>query len=128
MFYKDICYERIMLHSTEPVTANEVKSEILWNNRFITIDDRSPINHGEWYRNGNVYVKDLLDKNGNFYSHSKIGELFNVKCGFLDIFQVRDSLPRNWELLLRDDEFKDNVYMNKHICNLNVGHMTKNVE
>ncbi len=24
--------------STEPVTANEVKSETLWNNRFITID------------------------------------------------------------------------------------------
>ncbi len=41
--------------------VNEVESEILWNNRFITID-RIPINHGECYRNGIVYVKYLLDK------------------------------------------------------------------
>ncbi len=27
-----------MLHSTEPVKVNEIKSEILWNNRFITVD------------------------------------------------------------------------------------------
>ncbi len=107
-----------MLHSTKPVRANEVKSEILWNNRFIT-SDGSPLNHGEWYRNGILYVKDLLDKNGTFFCHSKIGELFNVKSSFLDILQVRHSLPRNWILLLRDDEFQDNTYSNKHICNLN---------
>ncbi len=76
-FYKDIYIynEWFMLHSTEPVIANDVKSEIFWNNRCITID-RSPLNHGEWYRNGIVYVKDLLDKTGIFYSHSKIGELY----------------------------------------------------
>ncbi len=45
-FYKDICNEWFMLHSIEPVTANDIKSEILWKNRFITID-RSPLNHGE---------------------------------------------------------------------------------
>ncbi len=43
-----ICNEWFMLHSTEPVTANDVKSEILLNNRFITIE-RSPLNHGELY-------------------------------------------------------------------------------
>ncbi len=37
-FYKDICNEWFMIHSTEPVTANDVKSEMLWNNRFITVD------------------------------------------------------------------------------------------
>ncbi len=56
-FYKDICNEwYILQNSTEPITANEIKSEILWNNRFIIID-RSPFNHGEWYRNGIVYVQ-----------------------------------------------------------------------
>ncbi len=33
-----------VLHSTEPVTANDVKSEILWNNRFITIDRAIMVN------------------------------------------------------------------------------------
>ncbi len=93
-FYKDICNEWFMLHSTKAVTANDVKSEILWNNRFITID-RNPLFHVEWYRNVIVYVKYLLDKFGTFDSHSKIGELFNVKCSVLDILQVRHSLPRN---------------------------------
>ncbi len=79
----------------------------------------------KWYC---VCKRYTLDKNGTFYSYSKIGELFNVKCSFLDILQVRHSLPRNWILLLRNDEFKDNTYTNKHICNLNIGHMTKNVE
>ncbi len=46
-FYKDICNEWFMLHSTEPVTASELKREIMWNNRFIIID-RSPLKHGEW--------------------------------------------------------------------------------
>ncbi len=37
---KDICNEWFMLqHSAEPVTSNEVKREILQNNRFITIDE-----------------------------------------------------------------------------------------
>ncbi len=45
--YKDICKEWFMLHSTEPVTSYEIKSEILWNKIFIT-NDRSPLNDGEW--------------------------------------------------------------------------------
>ncbi len=89
---------------------------------------QKPLNHGEWNRNGIVYVKVLLTKTGTFYSHSKIGELLNVKCSFLDSLQVRHSLPSNWILLLRDNEFKDNTYTNKHICNLHVGNMTKNVD
>ncbi len=31
-----------MLHSKEEVTANEVKNDILWNNRLITIDRSHP--------------------------------------------------------------------------------------
>ncbi len=59
--YKDRCNEWFMLHSTEPVTTNEVKNVILWNNRLIIID-RISLNH-EWYRKCIVYVKDLLDIN-----------------------------------------------------------------
>ncbi len=77
-----------MLHSTKAVTANDVKREILWNNRFITID-----------RSGFVYVKYLLNKNGTFYSHSKIRELFNVMCSFLDILQVRHSMLKNYFII-----------------------------
>ncbi len=67
--------------------------------------DRSPLNHAGYYRNGTVYVNDLLDNNGTFCCHSKIVDLFNVKYIFSDIFH---SLHRNWILLLIDDEFKDN--------------------
>ncbi len=76
-----------------------------WINKI----DGSPLNHGEWYRIGIVYVKDLLDKTGNFYRHTKIGKLYNVMYSFLDILQVKHSLPRNWILLLRDNETKDNT-------------------
>ncbi len=82
----------VILHSTEPVTAKEVESEILWNKICITID-RTPFNHGEWNRNNMLYVKYLQDKNGTFYSHSKIGDLVNVKCSFLDILHVRIACP-----------------------------------
>ncbi len=53
---------------------------------------------------------------------------YSFKCSFLDILQVRHSLLSSWILLLSDDEYKNNIYTNKHICNLNIGHMTKNVE
>ncbi len=61
-FYKDISNEWFMLNSIKPVSANEVKSELLRNNSFITID-RIPLNHGQCYRNGIIYVNYLLDKN-----------------------------------------------------------------
>ncbi len=64
-FTNILCNEWFMLHSTDPVTANEVKSGILWNNIFSTIDTKSP-RHGEWYGNGILYENHFLDKNVTF--------------------------------------------------------------
>ncbi len=47
-----------------------------------------------------------------------------------DAFGIRCERYAECDVIcgLRDDECKDNKYTNKYICNLNVDHMTKNVD
>ncbi len=75
----------------------------------------------------NCICKCFSRLNENFHNHSKILKLFNFKYSFLNN-AGETKLCQKMVFLLRDDEFNDNTYMNKHICNLNVDHIKKNVE
>lgn len=126
-FYKTIHNEWFKLHSVEPTSGKLIKNEVLWNNKFITVN-KKPMLPGEWYRSGIVYVHDLLDQNGCFLNYTQIKEKYGVKCSFLDILQVRYSLPSKWRQILKDQEFKENP--NKIIkgCFLVVSNLITSIE
>ena len=49
-----------------------------------------------WAGCGIVYVRDVLDENGGFLSHTEIARTFNNRCHFLNILQLRQSIPLEW--------------------------------
>ena len=42
---------------------------------------------------GIIYVYDILDENGEFLSHTEITRKFNTRCHFLNMLQLRQSMP-----------------------------------
>ena len=49
-----------------------------------------------WAGCGIVYVHDVLDENGGFLSHTEIARKFDTRCHFLNILQLRQSIPLEW--------------------------------
>ena len=64
-FYKDVLetWQTLQLH--EPKEANDIKKELIWNNQFITIDDKSFF-FNSWHKSGVNQIADLLDENNKF--------------------------------------------------------------
>ena len=82
-FYKSILTVWQELHSKTQLNANEMKEEILWNNRFIKRDGKS-IFYKAWANKGTRKINDLLDSQGNFLSFENFKRSFRVRCTFLD--------------------------------------------
>lgn len=41
-----------------------------------------------------------MDENGNFLNQEQISKKFNIKCNFLEVLQLRQSIPSEWRQLL----------------------------
>ena len=75
--YTDILLAWSELKQTTPKTSEEVSRKILWNNRFIAINNRS-VWCKSWYDQGLITVKDLLRENGTICSYDEIKELHDI--------------------------------------------------
>ena len=102
LFYREILTYWSELHNVEPTSGLQVRSEIIWNNIFIT-SNKSTLFWNEWYQHGVVRIGDILNRNGDFLSHKEIQEKFHVQCNFLNILQLRQSIPFKWRSLLRNE-------------------------
>ncbi len=49
-----------------------------------------------------MYIKDILSDNSNFVRHQEINGKYNVGCNFLNILQLRQSIPFSWRDILQD--------------------------
>ena len=93
-FYHQILHDWHNFHNVSLCKEAEVRNEILWNNKFITID-RKPILWKEWKDAGILRIEDILE-NGSFMSDTKIAQRYGVKCNFLQALQIRQSIPGGW--------------------------------
>ena len=100
-FYRDIHNLWMTMYSHPPNNAREVQSEALWDNMYITSNSNC-LNWKEWKKCGITEVCDLLDERGNFYDHVQMSVKYNIKCNFLNILQIRQSLPHSWRELLNN--------------------------
>ncbi len=109
LFYKEIqnAWSDASIVNPNSITAEQIKSESLWNNRYITIN-KNPFRWNTWAQAGINKVSDLLRGNV-FIDHEEIERKFNVKCNFFTALQVRQSIPASWRTLLYKDK--------KHITN-----------
>ena len=69
LFYRNILKVWQILHSKVPLSVNEIKEEILWNNRFIKIGAKT-VFYKALVSKGILRIKDILNAHDNFLSVS----------------------------------------------------------
>ena len=97
-FYKFIHYNwSKMLEISEP-TVPIIRNQVLWHNRYITIQNRS-FCWNNWKQAGIMKVNDLMENN-NFLSAENLSIKYNIQINFLEVLQIRQSLPHIWRTTL----------------------------
>ncbi len=124
-FYSDIYNAWVEIYGIEPTTIKEIHNEILWNNMYITIGGK-PINWREWSIHNINQIRDLLDDNGQFYSHTDLQNKFHIKCNFLQILQLRQSIPSAWRNKIHESNKKSEKNLTIAV-HLNTSTLVKNI-
>ena len=100
-FYNDIC--KFWYETQNCVVSNAskeyVQQQIIWNNKFITMQ-RKPIIWTDWIWHGIITISDLLNDHGEFMSQVELNEKYHVGCNFLQVLQIRQSIPHEWRQVL----------------------------
>ena len=65
-----------------PLCVNEIKEEILWNDRYIKIGGKTVFCKA-WVSKGILRIKDILNAHDNFLSLQDLKDTFDVRCSFL---------------------------------------------
>ena len=66
-FYSDIHNFWSKLQTTDNPTHIVIQNQIIWNNRYVTIEN-VPYEWASWQTKGTQYVTDILNANGHFLS------------------------------------------------------------
>ena len=65
---------------------------ILWNNKDITIDQKT-LFWKTWFERGIYFVQDLLSTEGKFLSLEEFHDKFGLKVNFLQYLQIIAAIP-----------------------------------
>jgi len=80
------------INSKQPITPEEIQNQMIWNNRFILIGQKS-VFYSMWSELGLNKIRDLLDDNGQFLDFNSTGL---HKGQFLKWYGVISSIPILW--------------------------------
>ena len=85
------------VHSGE--NTQIIRNQIIWNNRYITIQNK-PFVWKKWKDAGINLVNDIINKDGEFLTQQLLVEKFGIQTNFLELLQIRMSLPFSWRRFL----------------------------
>ena len=94
LFYRNILMVWQILHSKVPLSVNEIKEEILWNNRFIKIGGET-VFYKAWVSKGILRIKDILNAHDNFLSFQELKDTFHIRGTFLDYGGLLAAIPKD---------------------------------
>lgn len=90
-------------HAVQPADENEVRRELIWENRFIT-SGVSTLLWKSWEAKGISRINDICQQGEDrLCSHTEIRSKFDVRCFFLDALQLRLSIPWSWRQMLTSE-------------------------
>ena len=69
-----------------PLSVDEIKEEILWNDRYIKIGGKTVF-----------CIKDILNAHVNFLSFQDLKDTFDVRCSFLITVVFLTAIPKDWK-------------------------------
>ena len=100
-FYKNlIIHWQDVLNVDAPQFKEEVLNQIIWNNRFIKINNVS-VFYRNWHLAGIQHFSSLLDDSGKkFLTFENFKNKFNVNCNFLQFYGLLSAIPRQWKVYL----------------------------
>ena len=102
-FYEETLQCWSELQEVKTPTADIIYNQTVVENRYITIIIQNrPIVWRLWQENGITQVYNIISDDGEFFDHNEIEEMYGIYCNFLDVLQIRQSLPLNWRQLIKN--------------------------
>ena len=105
-FYRQVLYAWFDRNSTDSHWVNA----ILWNNKNIQIANQ-PVWKLEWYTQGIVYIKDLIDhQSRRFFNVNELNARYNLNENFLSLSSIISAIPEQWRKELK--HFNHTTFLN----------------
>jgi exonuclease III len=113
IFYRECLSYMSALKIKQPMTKNDVYNQVIWFNEYI-LRANEPFWLPNWYKNGIVFVKDLLNAKNELLLSEEVEAKYNIKVNFLDYFSIRQSIPGAWKMILKSGDLGEN-YIDENI-------------
>jgi len=91
-----------------PNNEQNFLNKTLWLNKNVTVNGKD-IFWASWYKQGILYVKDILNVNNHFMSADELNAQYGVAANFLSALQIRQALPYDWRQYLKHLNVYDNT-------------------
>ena len=124
LFYKNLVIYWEDFSQCEPITTSSVLSESIWNNSHIKINFNT-LQPSFFGISQHIFVKDLLDDNGNFISWNIFSHKFNIQYSrFFKWVQLKSCIPKKWLKLVKSGisdsicDFKPHINIKSRICSI----------
>jgi exonuclease III len=109
VFYKNIILNWAEVNDLPKyLTVETIKDEGIWLNSKIMANNKTLYNEHAMTKNILV-ISDVLDDDLNFSSHTDINANMAARLTFLDMLQVRLTIPHHWKKILNDKELEEPV-------------------
>ena len=126
IFYADIQnnWSDICSINENDINKSIVCNQIIWDNRYITIENR-PFVWRRWKSAGIYKISDLLNELGTFLNANEITLKFGLQVNFLEVLQIRQSIPYVWRNMLYSTDSYENIEEIHYIDNKKVKLLSK---
>ena len=94
---------------------------VLFNNKDILVGGK-PVYINERFKKGVVFIKDLLNNDGNFLTFKGFSNKYGCQTNFLQYYQIISAIPNRLLTKAKDTTTFDKLYFtsnNMRIFNLN---------
>lgn len=99
-FYSETFELWLCLHGFSPTSESEVRWEMLWNNKRISMEGK-PLTWTSWSRLGITRIDNIIHPTeGRFLSHLELNDKFGSNSSFLEALQLRQSVPGAWRSII----------------------------
>ena len=105
----------------EPTAPEKVTSQPIWCNPNIIIGNKT-IFKQNWIDKDIIYINDLIDGDGNFFSYIAFRALFDLQTNFLDYQGIINSIKNKWR------ETINTVVKEPYISNTNIDLIKQNIK
>ena len=94
-FYRQVLEFWYALYSREPESLSNIANFVLWDNKFILVDDK-PVHFENWCARGIRYVGNILNGEGYILSKEELENKNNVRIKQMEYNSLIHAIPKHW--------------------------------